>query len=84
MEILVLSFITAISYLVVLSKLFGLSFILRTQVMWDVLFTIGVPLLFTGTFSGMATGVLSGLLFSLMLSFISLLTGHNRKVELVA
>jgi len=30
----------------------------------------------------MATGVLSGLLFSIMLSFISLLTGYNRKVTL--
>ena len=82
MEILVLSLITAVSYLVVLSKLFGLSFILRTQVMWDVLFTIGIPLLFTGTFSGIATGVLSGLMFSGIVSFISLLSGTNRKVEL--
>lgn len=82
MEILILSLITAVSYLVVLSKLFGLSFILRTQVMWDVLFTVGVPLLFTGTFSGMATGVLSGLMFSVMLSFVSVLSGSNRKVAL--
>jgi hypothetical protein len=80
-EILILSFITAISYLVVITKIFGLGFVTRTQVLWDVLFTVGVPLLFTGTFSGMATGVLSGLMFSIMLSFISMLSG-NRKVTL--
>ena len=82
MEILVLSLISAVSYLVVLSKVLGLRFVVRTQILWDVLFTVGVPLLFVGTFSGMATGVLSGLLFSVMLSFISLLTGYNRKVDL--
>lgn len=82
MEILVLSAITAVSYLVVLSKVLGLRFLVKTQVLWDVLFTVGVPLMFIGTFSGMATGVLSGLLFSVMLSFISLLTGYNRKVDL--
>ena len=82
MEILVLSAITAVSYLVVLSKVLGLRFLVKTQVLWDVLFTVGVPLMFIGTFSGMATGVLSGLLFSVMLSFISLLTGYNRKVNL--
>ena len=82
MEILVLSAITAVSYLVVLSKVLGLRFLVKTQVLWDVLFTVGVPLMFIGTFSGMATGVLSGLLFSVMLRFISLLTGYNRKVDL--
>ena len=82
MEILVLSLITAVSYLVVLCKVLGLRFLVKTQVLWDVLFTVGVPLLFIGTFSGMATGVLSGLLFSVMLSFISMLTGYNRKVDL--
>ena len=82
MEVLILSFITALSYIVVLSKIFGLGFVLRTQVFWDVLFTVGVPLLFTGTYSGMATGVLSGLIFSGIISFISLLSGCNRKVQL--
>jgi hypothetical protein len=82
MDVLLISFITSLSYLIILSKVFSLSFVIRTQILWDVLFTFGVPMLFIGTYSGMVTGVLSGIMFTLMLSFVSLLSGQNRKVVL--
>jgi hypothetical protein len=77
MEILFLSFICALSYLIILCKIFSLKFICRTQVLWDVLFTFGLPMLFVGTFSGMATAFISGVLFSAITFFLSMLMQPN-------
>lgn len=66
MDIILISLICASSYLIILLKLFGLHFIARTQLFWDLLFTFGIPMLFLGTYSGMATGFLSGVFFSIM------------------
>lgn len=73
MEVLFLSFICAISYVIILCKIFSLHFLAKTQVVWDILFTFGTPVLFLGTFSGMATAFISGLLFSIITFFLSLL-----------
>lgn len=73
MEVILISFICAISYLIILAKLFSLSFIIRTQVCWDVLFTFGLPALFMGTYSGMATAFIAGVIFSLITFFLSIL-----------
>jgi hypothetical protein len=77
MEILFISFIAALGYLIILCKLFSAEFVARTQLLWDVLFTIGVPLLFLGTFSGMATAFISGIVFSAMTAFLGIL--HPKK-----
>ena len=66
MDVILISFICSISYLIVLLKMFGLNFIARTQLVWDMLFTFGIPFLFLGTYSGMATAFLSGVFFSIM------------------
>lgn len=81
MEILFLSFVCAISYIIILCKIFSLHFLAKTQVLWDILFTFGTPLLFYGTFSGMATGFIAGLLFSIITFFLSLLVEDKPLVD---
>lgn len=71
MEIIFLSFFTAFGALIIVVKAIGLHLLMKTQVIWDVLFTIGVPMLFIGTFSGMATAIVSGVMFSIMVAFIT-------------
>lgn len=66
MDVIVISFICAVSYLIVLLKMFGLNFVARTQLIWDIVFTFGIPFLFLGTYSGMATAFLSGVFFSIL------------------
>jgi len=73
MEILFISFIAALGYLIILCKLFSAEFVARTPLLWDILFTLGVPLLFLGTFSGMATAFISGIIFSAMTAFLGVL-----------
>tara|TARA_R110001606_G_scaffold17870_1_gene68432 strand:+ start:145 stop:396 length:252 start_codon:yes stop_codon:yes gene_type:complete len=72
MDLLIIAFIAALGYLIILCKLFSPQFVAKTQVMWDVLFTIAVPILFLGTFSGMTTAFLSGVIFSAMTFVLSL------------
>lgn len=73
MEILFISFISALSYLLILCKAIGISNVIRFQVIIDVLFTFGMPVLFIGTFSGMATAFISGVIFSMLTLFLSML-----------
>ena len=77
MEIIFISFICALGYLIILCKVFGPYTVARSQILWDVIFTLGVPLLFLGTFSGMATAFISGIFFSVMTAFLSLM--HPKK-----
>lgn len=81
MEILFLSFLCALSYIIILCKIFSLSFIAKTQVFWDLLFTLGVPFLFIGTFSGMSTAIITGVLFSMITFFLSLLVEDKPKTS---
>jgi hypothetical protein len=78
MDLLVIAFIAALGYLIILCKLFSIQFVAKTQVLWDVLFTIAVPILFLGTFSGMTTAFLSGVIFSGMTKVLSLCHSNKR------
>lgn len=71
MDLLLIAFIAALGYLIILCKIFSASFIAKTQVIWDMIFTLGVPMLFLGTFSGMSTAFLSGVIFSAMTFILS-------------
>jgi len=82
MEIMFLSFICSISYLVILCKMFSLKFVVKTQVLWDIVFTFGMPVLFTGTFSGMATAFIAGILFSCMTYLLAVLSSDSTLVRL--
>jgi len=73
MDILFLSAISAISYLLILCKAIGVSNVVRFQVPLDLLFTFGMPCVFLGTYSGMATAFISGVLFSIVTFFLSVL-----------
>jgi len=56
-----------------LCKMFSINFICKTQVLWDCVFTFGMPMLFIGTFSGMATAFISGIIFSVITYYLSIL-----------
>lgn len=66
MEIIILSFIVAISLLIISSRIFGLGFVCKHAVWFDIAYTFGLPSLFLGTFSGMATAFLAGVFFSII------------------
>ena len=70
MSILGIAFFTAIGYLIIVYKMIGRKRLVQTQILWDILFTLGLPILFIGTFSGLATAVLAGVMFSIFTSMI--------------
>ena len=65
MGILGISFFAAIGYYIIVYKAIGRRRLVKTQTFWDILFTLLLPLLFIGTFSGLATAVVAGVFFSL-------------------
>ena len=54
----------ALGYYIILYKIMGKKRLVKTQAIWDILFTLGIPLLFIGTFSGLATAMVAGVIFS--------------------
>ena len=80
MEILILSFLTAIGKIWALSRLIGLARLIRLAKWFDLFFLFVLPLMFYGTFQGMVLAVLSGLWFTLITWFMSLFTSneHNQ------
>jgi|TARA_R100001594_G_scaffold33371_1_gene61922 hypothetical protein len=70
MGILGIAFFTAIGYFIIVYKMIGRKRLVQTQILWDVLFTLGLPILFIGTFSGLATAVLAGVMFSVFTSML--------------
>ncbi len=72
MDLLIVAFFAALGYLIILCKLFSPDFVARTQVLWDIIFTLGIPILFLGTFSGLTTAFLAGVMFSAMTFILSL------------
>ena len=65
MNILGIAFFAAIGYYIIVYKAIGRRRLVKTQTFWDILFTLLLPLLFIGTFSGLATAVVAGVLFSI-------------------
>jgi len=70
MSILGIAFFTAIGYFIIVYKMLGRKKLVKTQLLWDILFTLGLPILFIGTFSGLATAVLAGVMFSVFTSLL--------------
>jgi|TARA_Y100000593_G_C4177516_1_gene270287 hypothetical protein len=68
MGIFTVALFTAVGYYIILYKSIGKKRLVKTQTFWDLLFTIGIPLLFIGTFSGLATAVIAGVIFSIFTS----------------
>ena len=65
MNILGIAFFAAIGYYIIVYKAIGRRRLVKTQTFWDILFTLLLPLLFIGTFSGLATAVVAGVIFSI-------------------
>jgi len=65
MSILAISFFAAVGYYIIVYKAIGRRRLGKTQTFWDIVFTLLLPILFIGTFSGLATAVVAGVLFSL-------------------
>tara|TARA_R110002020_G_scaffold177555_1_gene370314 strand:+ start:342 stop:563 length:222 start_codon:yes stop_codon:yes gene_type:complete len=70
--ILFLAFATALGAYIILYKALGKRRLKKTSIFWDIVMTIGIPILFIGSFAGLATAVLAGVIFSLF-------TGISRK-----
>lgn len=70
MEILFIAFLAAIGFLIILWKAIGRKRLAQTQVFWDVILTLGLPILFIGTFSGMATAIIAGIIFSVLTAIL--------------
>ena len=64
MSIIGTAFFAAIGYYIIVYKALGRRRLVKTQTFWDILFTVLLPMLFVGTFSGLATAVIAGVLFS--------------------
>jgi len=64
MNIIWMSAAGAAGFYLILRKIMSRKVFLKTNVLWDVLLTFGLPLLFLGTFSGMVTAILTGLIFT--------------------
>lgn len=67
MEIIILSFFTALGKLILIHKVWTLQRALRYEKWIDLFFAILLPILFMGTFHGALLAVFSGLWLSVML-----------------
>ena len=65
MQIIWMSAATAAGFYFILRKVMSRKLFLKTNVLWDVILTLGLPLLFIGTFTGMITAILAGLIFTI-------------------
>ena len=64
MSILGIAFCAAVGYYIIIYKSIGRRRLIKTQTFWDILFTLCLPVLFIGTFSGLATAIIAGVIFS--------------------
>lgn len=78
MEIVIFSFISALGLLLVLTRTLGLKRTLKIRKMLDVIVTFGVPILFTGTFSGMITAFFTGLWFTLLTCLLQVIVNPHQ------
>tara|TARA_R100000458_G_C8263623_1_gene238900 strand:- start:716 stop:937 length:222 start_codon:yes stop_codon:yes gene_type:complete len=65
MGILGIAFCAAVGYYIIIYKALGRRKLVKTQTFWDIIFTLCLPVLFIGTFSGLATAIVAGVIFSL-------------------
>ena len=83
MNILGIAFFAAIGYYIIVYKAIGRRRLVKTQTFWDILFTILLPLLFIGTFSGLATAVVAGVLFSIFTAMTPTPTAEEIEKETI-
>lgn len=69
MSLFLIAIFAAVGYYIIVYKALGRRRMVKTQVFWDILFTLLLPIIFIGTFSGVATAVMAGVLFSIFTYF---------------
>jgi len=74
MTIITMAAASAAGYYIILRKTLGSRILRKTEVLWDVLLTLCLPILFIGTYSGVMTAILAGLIFSICTHLIYKLT----------
>lgn len=67
MDIIVIAFLTAIGFWIVMVKI-GIGKFLRFGAFSDLVITGVIAMLFVGTFTGMVTGIIAGIFISLFLT----------------
>ena len=82
MSILGIAFFAAIGYYIIVYKALGRRRLVKTQTFWDILFTLLLPLLFIGTFSGLATAVIAGVFFSIFTAMTPTPTAEEIEEEI--
>ena len=75
MDTILLAFLGSVGLVVVLSKLIGLGLLIKTQAIWDLALTVGLPLLWTDTYSGAVLAILTGVFFTGIMIVVSMT--HN-------
>lgn len=66
MDLILFSLLSAIGFVLVLTRALGLKRLLKWRKAIDVILTFGLPMLMVGTFSGMITSFFTGLWFTLI------------------
>ena len=69
MSLFLIAIFAAVGYYIIVYKALGRRRMVKTQVFWDILFTLLLPIIFIGTFSGVATAVMAGVIFSIFTYF---------------
>ena len=69
MSLFLIAIFAAVGYYIIVYKALGRRRMVKTQVFWDILFTLLLPIIFIGTFSGVATAVMAGVSFSIFTYF---------------
>jgi len=69
MSLFFIAIFAAVGYYIIVYKALGRRRMVKTQVFWDILFTLLLPIIFIGTFSGVATAVMAGVIFSIFTYF---------------
>ena len=82
MNILGIAFFAAIGYYIIVYKAIGRRRLVKTQTFWDILFTLLLPLLFIGTFSGLSTAVVAGVIFSIFTAITPTPTAEEVEEEI--
>jgi multisubunit Na+/H+ antiporter MnhG subunit len=66
MDLIIFSLISAIGFVLVLTRALGLKRLLKWRKALDIILTFGMPIVMVGTFSGMLTSFFTGLWFTLI------------------
>jgi len=74
MNIITMSAASAAGYYIILRKALGSRLLRKSILLWDILLTMFLPLLFLGTYSGVMTAILAGLIFSIFTHIIHKIT----------